>query len=375
MQTSTTPADILQQFTDMLKTHSIVVGDREILVKLFENIIELCTQIPKTKLKAAAKAATAKAPATAKAKKLVVEVVGPADAGVCPLESDLAQPVARGRGRPRKSTSDADVDTVGLVQTPAGEAEKKKRGRPKKDKSVTISSNDDEDALIAKMIADAKTLNHGDETESEHSEASVSPVPNHTVCDLPMPVEADVPLVKANEPKTVNEPKAKAVKAKAVKEVKEPKVKEVKEPKVKEVKVKEVKVKEVKVKEVKEVKTKEAKEVPNAVAAEADRIVAQSLATLAVAYPAVANVTASACSAAPLRENKANSDGKFYLMANYPRSSFSFSGKTYLRTENDNVYDTMTLELIGVWDHLNHEIITTFDDEEEVDDLWMSDEE
>ena len=61
-------------------------------------------------------------------------------------------------------------------------------------------------------------------------------------------------------------------------------------------------------------------------------------------------------------------------MANYPRSSFSYSGKTYLRTENDNVYDTMTLELIGVWDHLNHEIITSFDDDE-VDELWMSDEE
>ena len=248
-----------------------------------------------------------------------------------------------------------------MVQTPAGEAEKKKRGRPKKDKSVTISSNDDEDALIAQMIADAKTLNHGDETESEHSEASVSPVPNHDVCELPMPVEADVPVAK--------EVKTKEVKAGKVKEVKTVKVaKEVKAKEVKTVKVaKEVKAKEPKV--AKEVKAKEVKanEVPKEVAAEADRIIAQSL--------SVANVTASACSAAPLRENKANSDGKFYLMANYPRSSFSFSGKTYLRTENDNVYDTMTLELIGVWDHLNHEIITTFDDEEEVDDLWMSDEE
>jgi hypothetical protein len=34
----------------------------------------------------------------------------------------------------------------------------------------------------------------------------------------------------------------------------------------------------------------------------------------------------------------------------------------------------MTLELIGVWDHLNHEIITAFDDEE-VEELWLSDEE
>ena len=359
MQTQTTvtqtPADVFQQFSDMLKTHSIVVGDRETLVRLFENIIELCTQIPKTKLKAAVKAATApaaakKAPAANKApaaKKSVVEVVGPADAGVCPLESDLAQTVVRGRGRPRKSASaDAGVDTVG--ETPAGEAEKKKRGRPKKDKSVTISSNDDEDALIAKMIVDAKTLNHGDETESDHSDVSVSPVPNHVVCELPMQVEADVPVAKElkAKAKTVKEPNE--VKAKAVKkpkEVKEPKaVKAVKEPK--EVKVKAVKEpKEVKAKEVK------AKEVISTI-----------------------DIVASATSAAPLRENKAHSDGKFYLMANYPRSSFSYSGKTYLRTENDNVYDTMTLELIGVWDHLNHEIITSFDDDDE-NELWMSDEE
>jgi len=363
MQTQTqptqTPTDILQQFSDMLKTHSIVVGDRETLVRLFENIIELCTQIPKTKLKAAVKAATApvatkKTPATKKApvakkapaaKKLVVEVVGPADAGVCPLESDLAQPVARGRGRgrPRKSASaDDGVDTVG--ETPAGEAEKKKRGRPKKDKSVTISSNDDEDALIAKMIADAKTLNHGDETESEHSEASVSPVPNHAVCELPMQVEADVPVAKELKAKAVKE-----LKAKAVKEPKEVKTKTVKEPK-------EVKAKAVK--EPKEVKAKVVNE-PNEVKAK------EVISTI--------DIVASATSAAPLRENKAHSDGKFYLMTNYPRSSFSYSGKTYLRTENDNVYDTMTLELIGVWDHLNHEIITSFDDDE--NELWMSDEE
>jgi hypothetical protein len=369
-QPTQTPADILQQFSDMLKTHSIVVGDRETLVRLFENIIELCTQIPKAKLKAAVKAATApaaakkapaaakkapaavkKAPATKKApaaKKLVVEVVGPADAGVCPLESDLAQPVARGRGRPRKfASADAGVDTVGVVETPVGEAEKKKRGRPKKDKSVTISSNDDEDALIAKMIADAKTLNHGDETESEHSDVSVSPVPNHAVCELPMQVEADVPVANELNAKAVKAKavKAKAVKANTVKEPKEVKAKTVKEPK------------EVKAKTVKEPKeVKEANE-PN---------VKEVISTI--------DIVASATSAAPLRENKAHSDGKFYLMANYPRSSFSYSGKTYLRTENDNVYDTMTLELIGVWDHLNHEIIISFDDDE-VDELWMSDEE
>jgi hypothetical protein len=82
----------------------------------------------------------------------------------------------------------------------------------------------------------------------------------------------------------------------------------------------------------------------------------------------------SATSSTPLRENKASSDGNFYLMSNYPRESFTYNGKTYLRTETDNVYDTMTLEMIGVWDHLNHEIITAFDDEE-VDELWLSDEE
>jgi hypothetical protein len=77
---------------------------------------------------------------------------------------------------------------------------------------------------------------------------------------------------------------------------------------------------------------------------------------------------------APMRENKAGRDGKFYLMPNYPRSSFSYNGNTYLRTETDNVYDNLTLEMIGVWDHLNHEIITAFD-EEDVEELWMSDEE
>jgi len=82
----------------------------------------------------------------------------------------------------------------------------------------------------------------------------------------------------------------------------------------------------------------------------------------------------SATSATPLRENKASSDGNFYLMPNYPRESFTYNGKTYLRTETDNVYDPMTLEMVGVWDHLNHEIITAFDDDE-VDELWLSDEE
>jgi hypothetical protein len=188
-------------------------------------------------------------------------------------------------------------------------------------------------------------LNHGDETESDHSDVSssgsVSPVPNHVVCELPMQVEADVPDLKAKakavkKPKAVKEPKE--VKAKTVKEPKEVKAKTVKEPN------------EVKAKTVKEPKEVNVKVI------------------------STIDIVASATSAAPLRENKAHSDGKFYLMDNYPRSSFSYSGKTYLRTENDNVYDTMTLELIGVWDHLNHEIITSFDDDDE-NELWMSDEE
>ena len=80
--------------------------------------------------------------------------------------------------------------------------------------------------------------------------------------------------------------------------------------------------------------------------------------------------------AVPLRENKASSDGKIYMMPTFPRVSFSHSGQTYFRTETDNVYDNMTLELIGVWDHLNHEIITAFDDDDDVvEDLWFSDEE
>ena len=72
-------------------------------------------------------------------------------------------------------------------------------------------------------------------------------------------------------------------------------------------------------------------------------------------------------------ENK-ESNGKIYLMSMVPTTSFSYNGKTYLRTETDNVYDNLTHELIGVWDHSNHEIIAAFDDEE-VEELWFSDEE
>ena len=41
-----------------MKNHSIIVSDRENLAKLFQNLVDLCTQMPKTKLKAALKTAT-----------------------------------------------------------------------------------------------------------------------------------------------------------------------------------------------------------------------------------------------------------------------------------------------------------------------------
>ena len=72
-------------------------------------------------------------------------------------------------------------------------------------------------------------------------------------------------------------------------------------------------------------------------------------------------------------KESAQSDGKFYLMSGFPRVSFTYNGATYLRTETDNVYDPLTMELVGVWDHLNHEIIVAFDEEE--GDIWISDEE
>jgi len=389
MQTQTqTQPDILQQFSDMLKNHSIVVADRANLVKLLENFVALCTQMPKTKLKAAVKAATKPA---AKKQPVRETLVGPADAGDCPMMSDLEAP-ARGRGRPRKADATAVVVTD-------NDAEKKKRGRPKKDKTVTISSNDDEDALIAKMIADVKknakqsaavavAEEDDDITESELDEFngelirveeettpvvanSVSPVhqvePIHS--DVPIEVEAEVEAVVVNKTKAkskqVKEPKVKEIKVKEIK-VKEIKVKEpkVKEPKVKETKVKEPKANEPKAKQTKKVAKTTADDV---VAAVVPVPVPDTVAPAAV-------IQGSVSSATPLRENKASSDGNFYLMPNYPRQSFTYNGKTYLRTETDNVYDTMTLEMIGVWDHLNHEIITAFDDEE-VEELWLSDEE
>ena len=388
--------DILEQFSNTLKPYSISM-DRESLVKLFESVIELCTQMSKAKLKAAVKAATTKDTAAAKkapaakktpaAKKaqpttLAVETIEPgaAEDGVCPLETDIAKPMARGRGRPRKSAT-----TVVEVAAPAGG--EKKRGRPKKDKSVVMTSNDDEDALIAQMITDAKNTKINDdlneETESDCSTVSVSPAPTHhhesESSETLLPVEKDVQDVQdghdqmqctKQETKAV---KAKAVRSKAVKEPNEPKAaKTVKEPKAAKA-VKEPKEPKA-AKAVKEPKANESKATAaQATAAQATAAQATAAqATAAQATVSAINIVASATSAAPVRENKAHSDGKFYLMPNYPRSSFTYSGKTYLRTENDNVYDNLTLELIGVWDHLNHEIITSFDDD---DELWMSDEE
>ena len=58
MNSTQAPVDILQQFDQLLKSHSILVSDRENLTKLFENLVDLCTQMTKAKLKAAIKAAT-----------------------------------------------------------------------------------------------------------------------------------------------------------------------------------------------------------------------------------------------------------------------------------------------------------------------------
>ena len=362
MQTQTqtiqaNPANILDQFSEMLKTHSIVVPDRDNLLRLFENIVDLCTQMTKTKLKAAIKAATPKPvpeakkkPAAAKkpvaAKKSVAateELVGPADAGDCPVLSDLSK-APRGRGRPRKeSSSSSPVQSESSVN----DAEKKKRGRPKKDKTVVVSSNEDEDALIAKMISDMKTLQSTSTTfvaiadpdeeveQSEQSEQSVSPVYTAVQSQLaPVVVEADVVEEK--------KPNAKS------------KSKSAKEPKP--------------AKEVKPKPAKEAKPKTNDTPVASQGAPAES----ATPDPTSASVRAPTISVPP-RENKAQSDGKFYLMSGFPRVSFTYNGGTYLRTETDNVYDPLTLELVGVWDHLNHEIIVAFDEEE--GDIWMSDEE
>jgi hypothetical protein len=358
MQTQTTaPAvNILDQFSEMLKSHSIVVSDRDNLLKLLENIVDLCTQMPKTKLKAALKAATPKTVAEPKkkpaaaAKKSKAEIlVGPADAGDCPVLSDIAK-APRGRGRPRKEVA---VASPTQSESSVNEAEKKKRGRPKKDKTIVVSSNEDEDALIAKMMSDMKAMQRDEdavtpaavtpaaipdpaENEDDNSTVSVSPV-----IALHPEVEADVVVEVKKTTKT-------ATNAKKTKEPKEPKAhKAAKEPK------------------------NASKTSKKSKSDSVEPAAAPAAAPTAVAAPAISPAPASAF---PPRENKAHSDGNFYLMPNYPRTSFTYNGVTYLRTETDNVYDNLTFELIGVWDHLNHEIITACDEEEETD-IWMSDEE
>ena len=364
-QTQTTsatssPLDILQQFDGLLKTHSIVVNDRENLAILFEKIVELCTQMPKTKLKAAIKAATQE-PKTTKPKgkaqpktkaqsKTQESMVGPEGAADAPVISDL--PVVRGRGRPRKAAAETIVLASAAENPNAETAEKKRRGRPKKDKTVTISSNDDEDALIEKMMADVASMQKDEEVVQPAAAAAVvaveavqlvdddetdtddemSPVIHTVAQSFDIQVEADVPM-NAAPSKGKKEPKAKVAKV-----TKEPKAKVAKEPKAK---------------VTKEPKAKVTKDVASSVPVPESIVVASK----------VTNV--------PLQENT-EVNGMLCLTPNFPRTSFTYNGRTYLRTETDNVYDPMTHEMIGVWDHANHEIICAFDEDEE---MYFSDEE
>ena len=389
-QNQTTSVNILDQFSEMLKTHSIVVSDRDNLLKLFENIVDLCTQMPKTKLKAAIKAATPKpateaktkkptaaAAAAAKKKSVAVAViaddklVGPADAGDCPVLSDLPKVTSRGRGRPRKEPSASPASSV-QTESSVNEAEKKKRGRPKKDKTVVVSSNDDEDQLIANMISDMKALQRSedantpvhiadpddDESSNETNESSVSPIHSEITHQAVHPAEVETDVTETDVTETdVTETDVTEANSKKTKKAKEPKAPKAKAPK------------EPKAKETKESKAKAPKESKESKAPKESKATEPEPAPVALIVP----VVPAPASAVPPRENKAQSDGKFYLMHNCPRKSFTYNGATYLRTETDNVYDQLTLELVGVWDHLNHEIITAYDEEEE--DIWMSDEE
>lgn len=399
-QTNSTQAlDVLQQFDALLKNHSIVVTDRENLTKLFQNIVDLCTQMPKTKLKAAIKAATQE-PKTAKPRAKAQPkpktqpketMVGPEGAADAPVISDIvAAPVARGRGRPRKAdTVTAPVATAAAIAdaNPNAEtAEKKRRGRPKKDKSVTISSNDDEDALIAKMMADvasmqkdeneiaypaeaveavviADPITDDDETEDEAS-SPISPIQTFTGplmrCEETTPVaESMSPVVQTSSPSSfqtveVEVPAPQAPKAKALKAAKEPKVKAAKEPKV--------------TKAPKEAKAAKEPKAPKAAAAKKEtKVVAVAPVTKPLASFATIPIHSDS------RKENQETNGRIYLMDMVPTASFTYNGKTYLRTETDNVYDNLTFELIGVWDHSNHEIIAAFDDED--DELYFSDEE
>ena len=346
------PHDIIQEFDHLLKNHSIVVSDRENLVKLFECIVDLCTQMPKTKLKAALKAATQAPKTKGKAqpkpkpnpktqmKTNSKEVmVGPDGAADAPVISDLVVEVevARGRGRPRKMATEIVTENANATT-----AEKKRRGRPKKDKTVTISSNDDEDALIAQMMADVASMQKNEEHNNHSTEVEVE-VPVTTMSDDD--TDTDESLSPIIQPTFEIHPNEKVDVEKDV-VITPPPSKPVKE-------VKPKPVKEVKANPVKEVKEVKANPVVK-VASFSDPVPAQTIVT---------------SSQRDVENQEIN--GGIYLTNGFPRSSFSYNGKTYLRTETDNVYDNMTMEMIGVWDHANHEIIYAFDD----DDMCFSDEE
>jgi hypothetical protein len=159
-------------------------------------------------------------------------------------------------------------------------------------------------------------------------------------------VEKDVVITLPTKP-------IKEVKAKPIKEVKAKPVKEVKAKPVKEVKAKPVKEVKAKANPVKEVKANPVK----------------ALASFSAPAPPPVAIVASS---QRLVENQ-EMNGGIYLTDGFPRTSFSYNGKTYLRTETDNVYDTLTLEMVGVWDHANHEVIYAFDEED--DGMYFSDEE
>jgi hypothetical protein len=280
-------------------------------------------------------------------------------------------------------------------------AEKKRRGRPKKDKSVTISSNDDEDALIEKMMADVASMQKDepgiaypaeavaatviadvviadpatDDDETEDEASPCSPIQTFTGplmrCEETTPVADSMsPVVQLSSPSSfqtfeieveVPAPKAnvtKATKAKAT-AAKEPKVKATKEPKVK---------------AAKEPKAPKAKAAKEPAAKKSAKVAAPVAPAQEVVAPLASFATIPTQSDFRPRPENQETNGRIYLMAMVPTTSFTYSGKTYLRTETDNVYDNMTFELVGVWDHSNHEIIAAFDDEED-EELYFSDEE
>jgi hypothetical protein len=371
MTSTQAPVDVLQQFDQLLKNHSILVSDRENLTKLFENIVDLCTQTTKAKLKAAIKAATQESkPKTKAAPKPKAQpkpktqeiMVGPEGAADAPTLSDTVVPApARGRGRPRKNTENTLAPVKPAEEKPNAEpAEKKRRGRPKKDKSVTISSNDDEDALIEQMMADVASMQKDEPTpapvaavvptaasqlvddDETDTDDEMSPVLHSTSSQvIEIEVEADVPSV--SPPAKTKSGKAKVVKEPKPKAVKEPKPKAVKEPKA------------VKPKAVKETKSETVK--PNAVM--------EHMQVEAVHQPLASFSKPMSKTVIPKTENHVV-NGTIYLQDNFPTSSFSWNGKTYLRTEMDNVYDNITFEMV-----VNHEVIHAFDD----DEMYFSDEE